>query len=67
MLLTEYKEAEQMELFKEDGRREGRAEGEGLLAKLMTILFEKGLVKEAQDAASNEEIRKELYSKYNLV
>ena len=56
-----------MELFKEDGRREGRAEGEGLLAKLMTILFEKGLVKEAQDAASNEEIRKELYSKYNLV
>ena len=67
MLLTEYNEAEQMELFKEDGRKEGRAEGEGLLAKLMTILFEKGLVKEAQDAASNEEIRKELYSKYNLV
>ena len=32
MLLTEYNEAEQMELFKEDGRREGRAEGraEGL-------------------------------------
>ena len=28
MLLTEYNEAEQMELFKEDGRREGRAEGE---------------------------------------
>ena len=27
MLLTEYNEAEQMELFKEDGRREGRAEG----------------------------------------
>ena len=28
MLLTEYNEAEQMELFKEDGRREGRREGE---------------------------------------
>ena len=27
MLLTEYNEAEQMELFKEDGRREGRTEG----------------------------------------
>lgn len=27
MLLTEYNEAEQMELFKEDGRREGREEG----------------------------------------
>jgi len=70
MLLTEYNEAEQMELFKEDGRREGRAEGrvegEGLLAKLMTILFEKGLLKEAQEAASNEEVRKKLYSEYNL-
>ena len=67
MLLTEYNEAEQMELFKEDGRREGRAEGEGLLAKLMAILFEKGMVKEAQEAVSNEEIRKKLYSEYNLV
>ena len=28
MLLTEYNEAEQMELFKEDGRREGLAEGQ---------------------------------------
>ncbi|MBQ3706515.1 MAG: hypothetical protein II889_01275 [Clostridia bacterium] len=60
-----------MELFKEDGRREGRAEGrvegEGLLAKLMSILFEKGLVKEVQAAASDEEIRRKLYSKYNLV
>ena len=27
MLLTEYNEVEQMELFKEDGRREGRIEG----------------------------------------
>ena len=27
MLLTEYNEAEQMELFKEDGRREGVKEG----------------------------------------
>ena len=52
IFLTEYNKAEQMELFKEDGRREGRAEGrvegEGLLAKLMSILFEKGLVKEVQ-------------------
>ena len=27
MLLTEYNEAEAMELFKEDGRKEGRKEG----------------------------------------
>ena len=70
MLLTEYNKAEQMELFKEDGRREGRAEGrvegEDLLARLMSILFEKGHLKEAQEAASNEEVRKKLYTKYNL-
>ena len=67
MLLTEYNEAEQMELFKEDGRREGRAEGEGLMARLMNVLFEKGLIKEAQKAAVDESYRKEMYRQYNIV
>ena len=67
MLLTEYNEAEQMELFKEDGRREGRAEGEGLMARLMNVLFEKGLIKEAQKAAADESYRKEMYRQYNIV
>ena len=67
MLLTEYNEAEQMELFKEDGRREGRAEGEGLMARLMNVLFEKGLIKEAQKAAGDESYRKEMYRQYNIV
>ena len=40
MLLTEYNEAEQMELFKEDGRREGHAEGraEGIIETLISLV-----------------------------
>ena len=51
MLLTEYNEAEQMELFKEDGRREGRAEGraEGIMETLISLV-KKGLLSIA-DAA----------------
>lgn len=45
MLLTEYNEVETMELFKEDGRREGMAEGriEGKLAALAD-LAQKGII-----------------------
>ena len=58
MLLTEYNEAEQMELFKEDGRREGRKEGrkegraEGIIETLISLV-KKGLlsVKDAADQA----------------
>ena len=65
MLLTEYNEAEQMELFKEDGRREGRAEGlaegrvkgraEGLAEgtmKTLTALVKEGLLS-IRDAANH--------------
>lgn len=52
MLLTEYNEAEQMELFKEDGRREGRAEGrsEGIFDTLLSLV-QKGLLS-IKDAAA---------------
>ena len=45
MLLTEYNEAEQMELFKEDGRKEGRKEGrtEGIFETLISLV-QKGLL-----------------------
>lgn len=36
MLLTEYNEAEAMELFKEDGRKEGRKEG--FLAAMISLV-----------------------------
>ncbi len=62
MLLTEYNEAEQMELFKEDGRREGRAEGrvegraEGIIETLVSLV-RKGLLsmKDAADQAGMTE------------
>ena len=41
MLLTEYNEAEQMELFKEDGRKEGRTEG---IFETLISLVQKGLL-----------------------
>ena len=46
MLLTEYNEAEQMELFKEDGRREG-------IIETLIALVKKGLltIKDAADQA----------------
>ena len=62
MLLTEYNEAEQMELFKEDGRREGRAEGriegraEGIMETLISLV-KKGLltIRDAADQAGISE------------
>ena len=51
MLLTEYNEAETMQLFKEEGRAEGRAEviAEGIL-KTLAGLIRKGLLS-LKDAA----------------
>ena len=74
MLLTEYDEAEQMELFKEDGRREGRKEGrkegreegrkEGFL-DAMLLLVQDGVlsVKEAAERAgmTENEFRQRLH------
>ena len=67
MLLTEYNEVEQMELFKEEGRQEGRIEGEDLLGKLVSILLSKGMVTEASRAASDKSVRQQLYKEYGLI
>lgn len=75
MMLMEYDEAETMDLFREEGRREGLKEGqekgikegETLLAKLMNILFHLGLVDDAKKAATDQTFRNELYKKYNLI
>ena len=50
MLLTEYNEAETMELFKEEGRREGRQEG---AFEMLVTLVKDGLlnIKEAAKRA----------------
>ncbi len=60
MLLTEYNEAEAMQMFERDGYRKGRKEGrkEGIVLgefKMLNSLVRKGLISE-EDAASTAEM-----------
>ena len=68
MLLTEYNEAEQMELFKEDGRREGLAEGQEktLVESIRSLMDTLDLtVDQAMDALRiPDDQRKNLVSKF---
>ena len=62
MLLTEYNEVETMQLFKEDGRREGRLEGrqESALDAISTFLKNGGTEEMAKSMlnATDEQIEK---------
>ena len=49
-----------------EGRAEGRVEGENQLARLMTLLYEKGEDEEARRAAMDRETRHRLYEKYHI-
>lgn len=49
-----------------EGRVEGRAEGENQLARLMTLLYEKGEDEEARRAVTDRETRHRLYEKYHI-
>ena len=56
MLLTEYNEAEAMQMFERDGYRKGRKEGIVLGEfKMLNSLVRKGLISE-EDAASTAEM-----------
>ena len=44
----------------------GIAKGEAKLAKLMSLLLEKGLVADATKAATDEKARQEMYKKYGI-
>ena len=63
MLLTEYNEAETMQLFKEEGRKEG----ENQLGQLMSLLLKQGKVEEAGKAALDPEYRNQLYEEYMIL
>ncbi len=65
MLLTEYNETEVMELFKEDGRREGREEEANTINTLNTWLFEFGRVEDVRKAAGNPSVMEALIKEYN--
>ena len=68
MLLTEYNEARQMELFYREGRekgqlegrREGRLEGQTMISSLMEQLLSAGRIEDAKRAASDPEYRERL-------
>ena len=62
MCITEYNEAETMQLFKEEGRKEG----EDKLGKLIALLLANGLTDDARLAALDKSARAELYRKYGI-
>ena len=74
MCITEYNEAETMQMFKEEGReegwkegqREGQREGEDKFGKLMEILLGAGRTSDAQKAASDREERMRLYKEFGI-
>ena len=74
MCITEYDEAETMEMFKEEGRieghreghREGCIEGEDKLGRLMAVLFAQGLTEDAKKAAIDKQARDAMYKKYEI-
>ena len=58
--------AEGREEGRAEGRAEGREEGENRMARLLTMLYEKGEKEEARQAAMNPEERHRLYEKYHI-
>lgn len=82
MLLTEYNEARQMDLFYRDGlekgemvgrregrlegRREGRLEGQAMISSLMERLLSAGRIEEAKRAASDPEYREQLLRELSM-
>ena len=63
MCITEYNEAETMELFREEGRKEG----EKKLARLVSMLISKGRSGDVQKAVTNDEVRMALYKEFNII
>ena len=51
----------------EEGRVEGRAEGETLLGKLVSFLLRDGRSEDALRASEDEKERKKLYREYGLI
>ena len=74
MCITEYNEAETMELMKKaaiaeglaQGIAEGMAKGEDQLGSLIQLLLSKGLTADIQKAVSDKNAREELYLKYGI-
>ena len=68
--ITEYDEVETMQQFKEEGRKEGLAEGEvrgeDKLAKLVFALISAGRSDEIAKATKNAASRATFYAEFNI-
>ena len=62
MLTTEYNEKKQMELFYEDGRKEGEKQ----LARLINMLFAVNRSNDAMRALNDTEYRQKLYEEFQI-
>ena len=65
MLDTEYNETEVMELFKEDGRKEGRIEEAHTINSVNSWLFELGRIEDVRKAAKDPSVMETLVREYN--
>lgn len=63
MCITEYNEAETLQMIRE----EGRTEGEDKLGKLMSLLISNQRTEDAQRAAVDKVIRDVLYKEFNII
>ena len=63
MLLTEYNEAEVMELFRRDGRKEGANQFASLIKKLREL----GRHEDAEKALLDPDFREALFEEFHIV
>jgi hypothetical protein len=66
MLLTEYNEAKAMELFREEGREEGRAQGMNTFSALIKRLLELGRTEDVARVTSDPAYRDKLIAEFKL-
>ena len=66
MLLTEYNEAKAMELFREEGREEGRAQGMNALSALIRNLLDLGRTEDVARVTSDPAYRDKLIAEFKL-
>lgn len=67
MCITEYNEAETMKMFREEGRKAGKEEGEDKLGKLVALLILKGRTGDVEKAATDKTARANLYEEFGIL
>ena len=66
MCLTQYDEEKTMRLLKEEGREEGKKDGQNTILVLLKKLTEDGRLNEIDQVIASEEYRETLFKQYNI-